>query len=142
MELSIHTIVGKYAADSCLGQLLNTIVSNYMSVANRNNTQLLNEVKQVIPLGATMQKAVEVVDELLATVVSNSRNGDIHITAERFKDVVIVEIQERNNYNGYALSSRIGSIAPDAEKLGGHITIKGPQQRVTTISFSFPNIAA
>jgi hypothetical protein len=86
-----------------------------------------------------MQQVITVMKDILTTVVANSRNGNIHITAERYKDVVIVEIQERNNYNGYALSFSIGSIEPEAASIGGHLTIRGQQQKVTTISFSFPD---
>jgi hypothetical protein len=123
---------------SSLQQLVDTIISNYLSVADRANTQVVNEVRTGIPTGNNMQKAALVMNDLLATVVANSKNGEIHITAERFNDVVVVEIQERNNYNGYALSYSINSLVPDAAALGGFISIKGPQQRVTTISFSFP----
>jgi hypothetical protein len=139
MEQILYPFDGGSKAAPSLQHLLNTIVSNYLPAATRNNTQVLNEVKKEISVGTTIEKAVAVMSDLLAMVVSNSRNGDIHITAEKFKDVVIVEIQERNNYNGYALSSSIHSIAPEAAALGGHISINGPQQKITTISFSFPN---
>ena len=139
MELSNRPVNGGYSTAPSLQHLVNSIVDNYRPAADRNNTQVLNDVKQEIAFGNVMQKAIELMNDLLATVVVNSRNGEIHITAEKFKDVVIVEIQERNNYNGYALSSSINSIAPEAAALGGYISIKGPQQKVTTISFSFPN---
>ncbi len=138
MEQTIQLLTCGSKPASTLQNLVHTMVSNYMAAANRNNTQVLNEVKQEIPAGPTMQKAAAVMNDLLATVVANSKNGEIHITAERFNDVVVVEIQERNNYNGYALSYSINSLVPDATALGGFISIKGSQQKITTISFSFP----
>ena len=138
MKQTLQRHAGDSKPASTLQNLVHTMVSNYLAAANRNNTQVLNDVKQEIPAGPTMQKAAAVMNDLLATVVANSRNGEIHITAERFNDVVVVEIQERNNYNGYALSYSINSLAPDAAALGGFISIRGPQQKITTISFSFP----
>ncbi|HEV7781833.1 MAG TPA: hypothetical protein VGO58_11250 [Chitinophagaceae bacterium] len=139
MALSLHPTPGGSATPPNLQHLLNVILSNYRPAAQSHNTQLLNDVKQEIVMGTSMQKAVTVMSDLLATVVANSRNGEIHITAEKYNGVVVVEIQERNNYNGYALSFSVNSLAPDAAALGGFISIKGPQQKVTTISFSFPN---
>ncbi len=121
-----------------LQQLVSTLVTNSLPAADRSNSIVVNNVGQGIALGKATQKAIPVIREILSTVVNNSRNGEIYITAEKFCDVVIVEVQERNNYNGYALAFSIGSIEPDAAKLGGHISIKGPQQKVATVSFSFP----
>jgi hypothetical protein len=48
-------------------------------------------------------------------------------------------MQERNNYNGYALAFSLKSIEAYAAMIGGNIGIKDPQKLVTTVSFSFPN---
>ncbi len=139
MELHLPVARGAFRTAISLQQLINYLVNSSLPAANSNNTHVVNEVGQGIALGASMHNAIAVMKDLLYTVVANSRNGDIHITAERFRDEVTLEIQERNNYNGYALAFSIGSLEPDAASLGGHISINGPQQRVTTISFSFPN---
>lgn len=122
-----------------LQQLINNLVNDYRPAASRNNTQVVNEVRQEIALAASTQSVVAVMSDLLSTVVANSQNGEIHITAERFRDTVILEIQERNNNNGYALAFSVGAIEPNAHSFGGHIKINGPQKRVATISFSFPD---
>lgn len=121
-----------------LQQLVSNLVSGFLPAAVHNNTQVMNEVRQEITLGTVTQSAVAVITDLLNTVVVNSRNGDIHISADKYEDVVIVNIEERNNYNGYALAYSIGAIEPAALSAGGHISIAGPQKRITTISFSFP----
>jgi hypothetical protein len=104
-----------------------------------NNTVVLNEVSEDIFLTADSEKMPVIINELLRAVISNSRNSQICITAERFKDLVILEIQDRNNFNGYALGFSIQSIEPEASSAGGYIHFKGQQKRVATISFSFPN---
>lgn len=121
-----------------LQQLVNRLVTNSLSAALQNQSTIVNEVDRTIAIDGANHKLISMISELLATVVSNSRKGEIYITADRYSDVVILSIQERNNYNGYALSYSISSLENQAVSLGGHISIRGPQQKVATVSFSFP----
>lgn len=140
MEQQLHAATGVFDTAISLQQLVSNLVNSSLPAAKHNNTHLVNEVEQGIALGkAEMHKTLSVIRDILNAVVTNSRNGEIHITADRYRGVVVLEIQERNNYNGYALAYSIGSIEPEAALVGGHITIKGPHQKVTTISFSFPD---
>jgi hypothetical protein len=50
-------------------------------------------------------------------------------------------VQERNNYNGYALGYSVRTLEQSASAYGANITISGEQQRVVTVSISFPNNA-
>lgn len=139
MEKKWQVTAGTPDAAVSLHLLIDNLVNSTLSAANHHQTNVINEVEQEIALGAAMHRTITVIKDILHTVIANSRHGDIHITANRFKEVVILEIQERNNYNGYALAFSIGSIEPDAASVGGHITIQGQQQKVATISFSFPS---
>lgn len=125
-----------------LKQLVTKLVHSSLPVAHQHHSNLVNEVGQELLLGSDSPKIRSILRDLLNTVVANSSNGEIHISADRYSDVVILQIQERNNNNGYALAYSIGSIEPDAMQIGGHISIKGPQQKITTISFSFPSLFA
>jgi len=138
MEKKPTTAKGVTDTVISLKQLVTNLVHSSLPVAQRLQSSLVNEVEQEVELGTESPKIMAILGDLLHTVVSNSKNGEIHISADRYNGVVILQIQERNNNNGYALAYSIGSIEPDAVKIGGHISIKGPQQRVTTISFSFP----
>ncbi len=129
--------VGAYTCTS-LQNLLNRLVDHSLPAAIQNKSSVVNEVHSDIVIDGSNVKLVGLISELLSTVVSNSRQGEIHITADRFSDMVILSIQERNNYNGYALAFSISSMEPEASRVGGHISIKGPQQKIATISFSFP----
>lgn len=122
-----------------LNQLVTNLVNNSLPTACQKNTNIVNEVGHGIVLCSDMSHIASVIQELLLEVIANSQNGKIHISADRFKNIIILEIQERNNYNGYALSCRIGNIGPEAAVIGGHISITAPQKKVTTVTFSFPN---
>ena len=138
MNSQLHSFIGAFGTATPLEQLVSDLVNDSLPAANQNKTFVVNEVEQGIALGTNMQHAIGIMGDILTTIVINSNKGDIHITAERFRDIVTLEFQERNNYNGYALAYSIGGIEPLAALVGGHISMKGPQQKVTTISFSFP----
>jgi hypothetical protein len=125
-----------------LQQLVSTLVNSSLPAAIHNKTIVMNEVGQGVVLGIEKVKVIPILKELLDTVIMNSRHGEIHITAERYHGIVVLQIQERNNYNGYALAFSVSSIEPEAVEIGGHIAIKDPRARVATISFTFPDLAA
>jgi hypothetical protein len=125
-----------------LQQIVNNFITGIYRSALENKSEIINEIDKRLLLSYRSGKVISIMTELVETVVRNSKNGEIHITADRYSDVIVFQIEERNNNNGYALSYSIGSIEPDAAMIGGHISIRGPQQKVTTISFSFPNLHA
>jgi glucose-6-phosphate-specific signal transduction histidine kinase len=123
-----------------LQSLINHLLRHPLSdMLRRSDSSVMNEIPPELCMVADENKIAPVIQELLATIVCNARKGRIHIRAERFRDLVILEIQDESNYNGYALDYSIRSIEPLARKIGGNISIKGQQQLETTISLSFPN---
>ncbi|MBK5270186.1 MAG: hypothetical protein JJE22_04145 [Bacteroidia bacterium] len=118
--------------------LVNRLVGNSLNGIDRNKCIVVNEVPSEFRIAAD-EMAAPVISELLTTMVANARNGRIYINAQKFRDVMIVEMQERNNYNGYALAFSLKSIEPQAFVIGGNISITGIQKLETTVSFSFPN---
>jgi glucose-6-phosphate-specific signal transduction histidine kinase len=126
-----------------LQSLINHLLRHSLSdMLRRSDSSVMNEIPAEFCMVADENKVAPVIQELLATIVCNARKGRIRIRAERFHDIVILEIQDQSNYNGYALDYSIRSIEPLARKIGGNISIKGQQQLETTISLSFPNQAA
>ena len=121
-----------------LNQLIRTLVERTEPLAIQHNTRIVNEVDRHLLLGEGASQLAKVLEELIDAVILNSKEGDIHISADRFKDMVLLHIEERNNYNGYALSFSVGSLEPDAAKIGGHISIEGERKREAKILFSFP----
>lgn len=125
-----------------LQQLVDGLVGNSLPMAMSRNSEVVNEVGRGVVLLSADYRLVGLVDELLATVISNSRQGDIHITAERRDQDLVLHIEERNNYNGYALSFSVGALAGDAAIVGGRIDIRSPQKLLTIISLSLPGMMA
>ncbi|RYY62737.1 MAG: hypothetical protein EOO05_01720 [Chitinophagaceae bacterium] len=133
MKSSNNPIAGK-----TLKQLVDRLVSDSLTDTRNGKTFIVNDMPDHLCILVDEHREGTVISELLATVVTNARNGDIHISADQFRDTITLDIEERNNYNGYALASRLRSFEPDANRLGGCLSILGEQQLVTKISFSFP----
>lgn len=125
-----------------LQSLINHLLRHSLSELLRSSdSSVMNEIPADLNLAIDENKLTPIITELLTTVLSNARRGRIHIRADRFRDTIILEIQDESNYNGYALENSITSIEPLARMIGGYISIKGKQQLETTVSFSFPNWA-
>ena len=131
-------LCGNQNAGITLRNLVNQLVSDSLATAIQHKTVIINEVPASLRIAAKVITLGPVIAELLATVVANSKKGQIHISAERFRDLIIFQVQDRNNYNGYALAYSLKSIEPMAALVGGCISIRGQQELETTISFSFP----
>ena len=132
-------IAGMPCTSISLKLLVNKLAGNLTSVLIQNKIVVENEVSSEFKMLTDLSNVVPVMNELLTTVVTNARNTCILITAEKFRDIVTLNIQDRNNYNGYALSFSLMSIGRHARFIGGDITIEGAQTRVATVSFSFPD---
>ncbi|MEI9912695.1 MAG: hypothetical protein WDO71_25475 [Bacteroidota bacterium] len=123
-----------------LRSLINQLLRHSLNDMMRNSdSSVMNEIPAELCTITDESKVTPIIQELLATVVTNARKGRIRIRAEKFRDIVILEIQDQSNYNGYALDYSIRAIEPLARMVGGYISIKGQQQLETSISFSFPN---
>ncbi len=139
MKSHLNAVVpGVFNNGLSLQQLVNRLVSSSQEMALLNNVVVTNEVPEDFIITADENKVVPVIDELLTAVVSNGKNSRVYISADRYRDIVILNIQDRNNNNGYALTFSIMSVEPQASAAGGSITIDGKQKKVATISFSFP----
>ena len=119
--------------------LVNQLLVNSMSTAFHSKTLVINEVSRGMELAKDKAGIAPVIRELLSTVILNARNGQIHISADRFKDITTLYVQERNNNNGYALGYSVRTLEQDASAHGANISISGEQKRVVTVSISFPN---
>jgi hypothetical protein len=123
-----------------LQSLINHLLRHSLSdLLRSSDSSVMNEIPAELYLAVENNKISPVIKELLSIVLSNARKGRIHIRADRFRDIVILEIQDQSNYNGYALDYSIKAIEPLARMIGGYVSINGKNNLDTTISFSFPN---
>jgi len=130
------TTIPGISLQSVINHLLRHSLSDLL---RSSDSSVMNEISSNLYLAISETRVTPVIKEVLATVLANARKGRIHIRADRFRDIIILEILDQSNYNGYALENSIHSIEPLARTIGGYISIKGNHQLETTVTFSFPN---
>ncbi len=129
---------GTPVAGISLKKLVNRLISSVSQSASVNKVFVLNEVSAEFLIPADQAQVISVIKELLSTMTANARNTCISVTAEKFTDIIILNFEDQNNYNGYALSFSLMAISEHARFAGGDISINGAQKKVATVSFSFP----
>ena len=122
-----------------LQKLINQLLAQSMTTAFHNKSLVINNVSRAIELSKDKAIVAPLIRDLLKTVIANALNGDICISAERFRDTVILQVQDRNNNNGYALAYSVRAMEAEAARFGASIDIDGEQKKVITISLSFAN---
>lgn len=126
-----------------LRQLVNDLLNNSLPAAIQNRSDVVNEVGEGVVLQGLDFKMVNLLNEVIFTVLNNSNRGDIHIRSERYRDHMELHITDKSNFNGYSLSFSIGAIIPDASRIGADLMLMNQQQREATVIFSIPgNYAA
>lgn len=132
-----HSLQTPFCKVSLKG-MIDHLVSNFLVNSQGTLHNLINEMPDEPLILVDENKTGEVIRELLAAVVNNARNGDIRIRADLYPGEVCFQVEERNNYNGCALASRVSYIKTVAKPSGGYISHDGDRQLVTTISYHFP----
>jgi hypothetical protein len=135
----INDFAGIAGAGISLKKLISRLTSNLSQAAAANKVFILNEVPSEFRVPEGQEKVISVIKELLKAVAFNARNTCISVTAEKFTDIIVLNIEDQNNYNGYALSFSLMAIEQHARFAGGNISIQGAQKKVATVSFSFPD---
>lgn len=125
-----------------LKKIISNLISRSESITAKTHSIIINGIDSTILLKENSKEIIPIIEELLTTVISNSLDSQIYITAEKYKDVIILNIQDRNNNNGYAMAFSVMSVEQQVNEAGGSLKIDGRQSKVATVTFSFPNLAA
>lgn len=128
---------------ACEKLSLQTLVSKSLiysfAIASKNSTTIVNDIQPDIYINSSNHRVIPVITDLIDTVIKNAKDSEICITAERFRELIILQVQDLHNNNGYALGFSLQLIEREATNAGASIQFKDQQCRVATISLSFSN---
>jgi hypothetical protein len=125
-----------------LRSMINHLLRHPLSELMRgSNSSVMNEIPSELCTVVDESRILPVMNDLLTIVISNARRGRIHIRAEKFHDIIVLEIHDQSCYNSYALDYSIKSVKQSARLIGGTVSIKGQPESEITVSFSFPDKA-
>ncbi|MGZ8558224.1 MAG: hypothetical protein ACXWWC_07825 [Chitinophagaceae bacterium] len=124
-----------------LKHLVRGLTGNYLQAAVSNYSFFVNDIAEDVSVDNNSEKIFSVINRLLAITARQLKNTCIRLTARKHGSYTILEIQESGAINSYALASDLQHVCLLANQLGGSLSISIPKSKITTVSFSFPNMA-
>jgi len=122
-----------------LQYIVDNLILPLAAVASRNNNTIVNEVPSHIRLGNDQTAVSSVIDGLLRSVILNTRESCIRVTAQLlYEKFMVIAVKDTNSFNTYGIACSLQDVVPLAQRLGGELDIMSQQQKITTISFKFP----
>jgi hypothetical protein len=128
-----------HSEKTVLKPLVSQLVKNLLPWAVRNKSFIVNDVPAEFNYLADSDPVIQVLTGLFNTFITYASDSCIRISAEKmFGNMVQVTVQDNNSNHTYAVACALQKVVPLAEKLGGHLNISNRRQKITTISFIFP----
>lgn len=122
-----------------LQNIIDKLAKTLLPLAVRNNSFIVNDVSPHLTIGGDQDAIASVLDGLLRSVINNTRESCIRVSAkEMYGKTMIVSVKDSNSFNTYAVACSLQDVVPLAQKIGGSLDISSPRQKITTIAFRFP----
>ena len=125
---------------SGLHHLTDCLVTTFHSKATSNNNHFINEIPDQLHLATDRQLLATVMSGLLSAVVTYAKGSCIRLSAKVYGNVVLVQIKESTSLNNKSFESEVRKLQPLAEKMRGSVCVISQRQKLTTITFGFPNL--
>ena len=106
----------------------------------RRRTFILNDIPAGFYVYTNPDKLAAVLGALLNTVIMQTSDSCIRISAKPYGQVMLIHIEDHHNFNGRSFNECLEQAQGMAEKIGGTITINNYRHITTTIALSFMNL--
>ena len=127
-------------SDIALHLIVNRISAGSISSATRRHSFIVNDVPEDLQVNTTDENMLATVfGSLLHTVINNTENCCIRISAKSYGKVVLLNIKESYQIKSSAFHGNLRQVKQLAEKIGGTISISSDRSQETNIVFSFLN---
>jgi hypothetical protein len=122
-----------------LRQVANRLVNTFLPLAARNKNFFVNEIPENLSISNNPQLVASVLGGLISSVVSNTKNSCIRLSAKVYNHVILLHVKDCSS-QGHPEEHRLRQLQPIAEKIGGVVSITSQRMNITTFAFSFPNL--
>ena len=122
-----------------LHQLVNFAAANSRLSAVERHSFIINEVTPGLQIAMDEKILVSVLNQLLSTVVNNTKHSCIRIEAKEYDDVIFITVKDNSSFADLSVSPNFAQIKLLAMKLNGSIRIVSKEKKMTSILLSFPN---
>lgn len=123
-----------------LKKLTGGLISSFLPVASRNRSFFVNNIPDQLEVEHNKEWITSVINGLLKAVVNHARETCIQLSARKYGETVVLEIQESGCISTYAMACGLQDVQSMAEKIGGSLSISIRKPTSTMIAFSFPSL--
>ena len=125
-----------------LHHLIKNVTEGFAADAFRNRASIINDVPHDLGINTNKDLLASVLDGLMQLVITHTNNSRIRITAKIYGNVVLIHVKDDGCLSYDSISHKLSRIESLAEKLGGFVGFTSYRNKLTTIAFSFMNIAS
>ena len=124
-----------------LHEVLNRVVDQFTPTALTKKCVIINDVPEEICVRTDEDLISSAMCDLMNLVIGHTENSRIRITAKLFGNVVLLHVKDDGGLKYDSISSKLNKIQSLAEQLGGFVGFTSYRNKLTTIAFSFMNVA-
>lgn len=133
-----------HGASNDKAQTLEEIMRNCLMLnANpelKDSMRVNNDIADNVVIYNNASKVSRVLQHLLKSIFTFSRQNQIRISAKTYSDVVLIHLRDAAGLDEEMVRPVLLDMQPWVEELGGFLDITSHRTSETTIAFSFPNI--
>ncbi len=122
-----------------LHQLVDQAAGNSIPKAVKRNSFIVNEVPREFQVASNEKILATILNNLLSSVVSNSKHSCIRIKANVYGDIICLCIKDKSNFSDNTVNGKLDQVKQLVKKLRGSVIIRNMEDKFTTILLSFPN---
>jgi K+-sensing histidine kinase KdpD len=122
-----------------LSLMVSRISASSTPNASRRNSFIVNDIPKELEVNTDEHMLASVFGSLLNTIVTNTKDCCIRVSAKLYGKVVLVHLKESHRAISNAFNGSLRQVQQLAEKIGGTISINSDRDKATTILFTFVN---
>lgn len=123
-----------------LKKLTGGLITSFLPAATRNRSFFVNNIPDQLTIAHNREWIASVISGLLKAVVNHARETCIQLSARKYGENIVLEIQESGCISTYAMACGLQDVQSMAEKIGGNLNISIRKPTCTMIAFSFPSL--
>lgn len=134
-------ILNSEQSATCIGlhKCVNQVITDFLPCAAAHSNKIINDVSPKMLVSTDKQTLTTVIARLLDTVLHNSQNNNIHVSAKLIGNITLIHIRSSNATYSDSIVSSMENTELQAEKIGGCLTISNSKLHDLTLSFTFIN---
>lgn len=134
-------LVDSYSAQfPRLDEIMQDCIQRFLKLGILKSPQVNNDIPEDLRVYNNAQLVGRVLHNLLQSVLLNSQQHQIRITAKSYSDVVLIHLRDADGLDDDLVRPAILEMQSCVEELGGFLDITSHRGTESTIAFSFPNL--